>query len=202
MGARITDAVTYFKQRNENRGAVRLVRKRPPDRFRWRKAVSSLSSRAGKLRGRDRMTIEEPVREVVMDLGDGILRREVVLDARRWNVDLDRGEVLPSHRMGDLRRYVYLVGADMRVIERYVDIPDDFEAPIDTAGCTLVARAMANHHRRRAQRIWLELPDPDDPDAPPLMPHQRFMAERAAQDAEIARRWAALGQKLVGAASE
>ncbi|MEM9071985.1 MAG: hypothetical protein AAGE52_25995 [Myxococcota bacterium] len=195
IGARITDAVKFYAQRGENRGAVRIVRQREPDKFRWRKAVSGLSSRAGKLRGRDRMRIEEPVREVVVDLDDAVLRREVVLDARRWNVDLDRGEVLPFHRMGDLRRYAFLVGADMRVIERYVDLPIDFDAPVDTAACTLVSRAMANHYRRRAQRIWLELPDPDSRDA--ALPQHRFLADRASREAELARRWGALGQRLV-----
>jgi len=110
---------------------------------------------------------------------------------------LDRGEVLPFHSMGDLRRYAFLVGADMRTISRYVDLPEDFGAPIDTAGCVLVGRAMANHHRRRAQRLWLELPDPDGPRQ--RMRHEEMMAERAKRDAETARRWDALARRLLGA---
>jgi hypothetical protein len=54
---------------------------------------------------------------------------------------------------------------------------------------------MANHHRRRAQRLWLELPDPDAPFA--LRRHERMMAERAQRDAEIAHRWNALAQRLI-----
>ena len=69
-------------------------------------------------------------------------------------------------------------------------------APIDTAACALVGRVMANHHRRRAQRLWLELPDPDGPEA--QRPHHRYMAERAQHDADLARRWAALASRLLG----
>lgn len=195
MGARVTDAVEYKQRREESRGAVAIVRDRRPDRLRWRSAVSKLTQGAGSMRGRTRMRIEEPVREIVLDLGDAILRREVVIDARRHNVDLDRGEVLPFHSMGDLRRYAFLVGADMGVIENYVTLPDDFMAPVDTAACVLVGRAMANHHRRRAQRIWLELPDPEGPEA--MRQHHRFMAQRADHDAELARCWGALAQRLI-----
>lgn len=195
FGARVTDAVDYMQRRQSPRGAVRIVRDRDPDKFRWRDAVSKLTGQAGRMRGKDRMRIEEPVREVVLDLDDSTLRRECVIDARRFNVDLDRGEVLPVHRMGDLRRYAFLVGADVEVIERYVKLPKDFFAPIDTAACTVVSRAMANHHRRRARQTWLELPDPDA--AVALDPHQRILAARAEDDAERARRWAALARTLI-----
>lgn len=195
-GARITDAVVFYQGKGEGKDAVRLVRQRDPDKFRWRSAVSKLTSSAGRMRGRDRFKIEEPIREVVLDLDDDGLQREVVLDARRFNVDLDRGEILPSHSMGDVRRYAFLVGADVRVIERYVELPEDFLAPIDTAACALVGRAMANHHRRRAQKIWLELPDPEGPE--PRRHHHDMMAERADRDAELARRWAAFAKTLLG----
>ena len=196
-GARVTDAVQYLNTRGEARTAVRIIRQREPDKFRWRRAVANLSSTAGRLRGRPRMRIEEPVREVVIDLNHRILREECVIDARRYNLDLDRGEVLPIHTVGDLRRYAFLVGADMRIIERYVKVSNDFGAPIDTAACILVGRAMANDHRRRAQRLWLALPDEDAPGAQNLRPHQQIMAQRAAKDAEMARRWAALAKTLV-----
>lgn len=195
-GARITDAVSFYQRKGEGKDAVRLVRQRDPDKFRWRSAVSKLTSSAGRMRGSDRMKIEEPIREVVLDLSDDGLQREVVLDARRFNVDLDRGEILPAHTMGDVRRYAFLVGADVRVIERYVELPEDFAAPVDVAACALVGRAMANHHRRRAQKIWLELPDPEDPE--PRRHHHDLMADRAARDAELARRWAAFAKTLLG----
>lgn len=195
-GARITDAVSFYQRKGEGKDAVRLVRQRDPDKFRWRSAVSKLTSSAGRMRGSDRMKIEEPIREVVLDLSDDGLQREVVLDARRFNVDLDRGEILPAHTMGDVRRYAFLVGADVRVVERYVELPEDFAAPVDVAACALVGRAMANHHRRRAQKIWLELPDPEDPE--PRRHHHDLMADRAARDAELARRWAAFAKTLLG----
>ena len=194
-GARVTDAVEYKQRRGKAVEAVRIVRKRNPDRLRWRSAVSKLTSSASQTRGRTRMRIEEPVREVVLDLQDHHLRQEVVIDARRFNVDLDRGEVLPFHSMGDLRRFAFLVGADMRAIERFVNLPEDFSAPIDTAACILVGRAMANHHRRRAQRTWLELPDADGPVA--MQQHHRYLADQAARDADAARRWQALAARLI-----
>ncbi len=196
IGARVTDAVVFFQRRGELRRAVRTVRDRDPERFRWRAAVGRLTSSAGRMRGLDRMRVEEPIREVVLDTTDRFLRREVVLDARRANVDLDRGEVLPRHRMGDLRRMAFLTGADVRVIERFVALPVDFEAPIDTAGVVLVGRALADQHRRRAQRLWLELPDPDGPDTFRL--HHQYMAQRADRDADLAHRWTALTRAILG----
>jgi hypothetical protein len=195
--ARVTDAVNFYSERGDKRFAVREIRSRRPDKFRWRSAVGRLTKEAGHMRGLERLRVEEPVREVVVDLPDPLLRREVVIDARRHNVDFDRGEVLPFHRMGDLRTYAHLVHADIGLIQRYVALPDDFDAPIDTAGVVLVARAMANQHRRRAQRIWLELPDPDDPLAEPML-HHRFLGERAQRDAEQAKRWSALTNTLLG----
>ncbi|NCQ61199.1 MAG: hypothetical protein GW913_11110 [Myxococcales bacterium] len=194
--ARVTDAVTFYAERGDRRHAVREVRSRRPDKFRWRNAVGRLTQEAGHMRGLERLRVEEPVREVVVDLSDTLLRREVVIDARRHNVDLDRGEVLPFHRMGDLRTYAYLAGADIALVQRYVALPEDFDAPVDTAGVVLVARAMANQHKRRAQRIWLELPDPDSGATPML--HHRYLGERARRDAEHAKRWTALTNTLLG----
>ena len=195
LGARVTDAVIYEQRRGESKRAVRIVRGRRPDRLRWRSAVSVVNAGAGKLRGLERMRIEEPVRELVLDLGDPVLQREVVLDARRFDIDLDRQEILPVHTMGDLRRFAFLVGADMQAIQRYVDLPEDFGAPVDTAGCVLVGRAMANHYQHRAQRLWLDLPDPDAPG--PRTHREHHMAERARADADRARRWAALASRLI-----
>lgn len=200
IGARVTDAVDYYRGRGHVRGVVRVVRQRQPEKFRWRAAVGKVTAIAGNLRGRDRMVVEEPIREVVLDLGDTVLRREIVLDARRNNVDLDRGEVLPPHTMGDLRRMAFLVGADVRQIEKYVALPEDFLAPIDTAAVVLVGRAFGDLHRKRAQRLWLELPDPDAPGRARegFRLHHKYMAERAEKDADLAKRWTALARALVG----
>src|SRR4051812_9048594 len=94
-GARVTDEVIYWRMRGELRRAVRVVRVRKPERLRWRAALATVTEAAAPLRGFDRMVVEEPVREIVLDLDDRILRREAVLDARQHGVDLDRGEVLP-----------------------------------------------------------------------------------------------------------
>ncbi len=196
FGSRITDAVAYWARRGEPRGAVRIVRSRRPDKFRWRWAVATLSQAAGKMAGVERMRIEEPVREVVVDLDDRELQREVVLDARRHRVDFDRGELLPSHRMGDLRRMAYVVGADIRLVQRHVRLPDDFDAPIDTAGVALVSRAYGTHFRRRAEKLWLMLPEGE----PVREPRQRALLERARKEFDFARRWTALSRALLGQA--
>src|SRR5687768_3181257 len=101
-GSRVTDAVEYWRRRGELKGAVSIVRKRLPEHFRWRRAVNVVSQAAGALVGRERMRIEEPVREIVLDLPDEVLRREVVIDARRFGVDLDRGEVLRPRTVGEI----------------------------------------------------------------------------------------------------
>ncbi len=76
-----------------------------------------------------------------------------------------------------------------------MELPDAFSAPIDTAACTVVSRAMANHHRKRAQRAWLEIPDPDGGQR--LSPHQRLIVAKAEEDAQTAKRWAALARTMV-----
>ena len=196
FGARITDAVAYWARRGEPRGAVRAVRSRRPDKFRWRWAVATLSQAAGKMHGLDRLRIEEPVREVVVDLDDRELQREVVLDARRHRVDFDRGELLPRHRMGDLRRMAYVVGADIRLVQRHVRLPDDFDAPIDTAGVALVSRAYGEHFRKRAEKLWLALPE----GTRIVDARHRAILERARKEFDFARRWTALSRALLGQA--
>lgn len=219
--SRITDAVEKSSRAGKHVEGVRVVKNRNPDRLRWKSAVGRLMGSAGRMSGTSRMRIEEPVREVVIDLEDSLLRREVVIDARRANVDIDRGEVLPFHSMGDLRRYAHLVGADMTQIERYVHLPTDFMAPIDTAACVLVGRAMANFHRRRAQKIWLEFPNELDPTRVTKVtpwnsestadktivskPHPGYfesqyhkqLHQQAEADAELARRWQILADRLL-----
>lgn len=198
-GARVTDAVDFYQRRGEPTGGVRIVRARSPERFRWRSAVGKLTTQAGRLRGKPRMRLEEPVREMVIDLPDLELRREVVLDARKGGVDLDRGEVLPMRTMGDVRRFAFLAGADMDRVQRYVRLPTDFGAPVDLAGVVLVGRAYSGLHRRRAQQLWLRLPDADGPEEFRL--HHRIMAERARREAQLAERWNAFARALVDPAS-
>ncbi len=193
-GARVTDAVNHFTQRGELRTAVQIVRRRTPERFRWRNAVGSLCQTAGQLRGLDRMRVEEPVREVVIDLEDRELKQAVVLDARRHGVDLNRGEVLPARTVGDLRRYAFLTGADLTRLARHVHVPLDFFAPIDPAVVVLVGRGYAELHRRKAERIWERLPDPGEES---LELHHRLMARHADREVRQAERWEAFARAVV-----
>lgn len=197
-GARVTDAVNYLKQRGELRVAVKVVRHREPEKLRWRNAVGAVNQVTGKLRGRERAVLEEPIREMVLDLGDTGLRREVILDARRLGVDLDRGEVLPHWVLGDLRRFVFLTGTDFGSIHRYAPLPSDFDAPIDTAAVVIVGRALADFHRKRAHRAWLSMPDPDGGAA--TRPEHVQLVQRADRDADLAARWAALARTMAGEA--
>ena len=193
-GARITDAVAHFRNRGNFRSAVKLVRTREPERLRWRAAVSGLTLDAGRMRGGDRMRVEEPIRELVLELTDLMLQREVVLDARLHRVDLDRGEILPRWTFGDLRRLSFLAQTDLTLLQRYVTLPAAYDAPIDTAAVVLAGRSFANVFRTRAQRLWLSVPDQDGPRA--LHEHHRVLLARADQEVEQSRRWVALAKTL------
>jgi hypothetical protein len=196
-GGRVTDAVEYFQRRDELRRAVRVVRDRSPERFRWRKAIGALTRSAGTLRGKDRMRVEEPVREIILDVPDFDLQREVVLDARRNGVDLDRGEVLPRRTVGDIRRLSYLTHTDLTQVQKHVPLPADFFASVETSAVVLVGRAYAEYHRSKARHVWLRLPDPDGPE--PFQLHHRLMADHANREARLAERWAAFARSVVDA---
>jgi hypothetical protein len=140
------------------------------------------------------MRLEEPIREMVLDLDDAFLQREIVLDARLHRVDLDRGEVLPRWTFGDLHRLSFLARTELDMMRRYVALPTAFDAQIDTAAVVLAGRAFSNAHRQRAERLWLSVPDQDGPE--PLRLHQRFILERAELEAERSKRWAALAKTL------
>lgn len=195
-GSRVTDAVDYWKHRENLKKAVSVVRGRAPERFRWRRAVGGVSESISRLRGRDRMMVEEPVREIVLDLDDSMLRREVVIDARRAGVDFDRGEVLRRYTLGDLTRLAAESGADVARIGKHMRLPNAPEQVVDTAGTIVIARALADHFRSRAQHLLLQVPDPDGPEA--LMLHHRIMLERAGRERAESQRWLALAKKLLG----
>lgn len=194
-GSRVTDAVDYWKHREDLRKAVAIVRGRAPERFRWRKAVNGVSESIGRLRGRDRLVVEEPVREIVLDLDDAVLRREVVIDARRVGVDLDRGEVLRAHTLSDLERLALEAGTDFRRLARHVRLPTDPGAHVDVAGAIVIARALADHHRTKAQHLMLQVPDPDGPEV--VRKHHQIMLERAAVDRAESQRWLGLARALL-----
>ncbi|MBW2462763.1 MAG: hypothetical protein JRH11_14020 [Deltaproteobacteria bacterium] len=197
-GARVTDAVNFFQRRGEMRSAVRVVRQREPERFRWRYAIAGLTGAAGKLRGLDRMRVEEPVREVVLDVGDNDLRREIVIDARKNGVDFDRGEVLPYRSVGDLRRYSFLTRIELTRVGQHIPLDlSSFFTPVDTAATVIIGRHYEVAHRRKAHEIWLSIPDPDGPEEP--QSHHRLMANHADREIEAAQRWAAFTKAVLEA---
>lgn len=193
-GARVTDEVNFWRKRGDLRRAVRAVRVRTPERLRWRMALADVAESAAPLRGIDRFHVEEPVRELVLDLEDRILRREAVLDARRYGMDLDRGEILPLRTRWDLKRTAFLTGVDHELLGRYVRLPADFGRPIDVAGVVIVSRALSAGHKERADRLAQRVGDRPQSD---LAIHERMMLERAEYERDRARRWAALSKTLV-----
>ena len=195
-GSRVTDAVDYWRRREDLKPAVRVVQHREPERFRWRKAMANLSSAVGPLRGRERMRLEEPVRELVIDLGDAALQREVVLDARKAGVDFDRGEILHRRTLDDVRRYAEATGTDLGRVARHVRLPGDAGAIVDTAAVVVVGRALGDYYRTKAQRILLSVPDPDGPEA--LRLHHRILVERADLDRAQSRRWLEFARLTLG----
>lgn len=195
IGERVTDAVEFFRQREEYRNALRMVRDRSPDGRRWRAAVQRVSGTAAGLRGRERVGLEEPLREVVLDLGDLRLRTEVVLDARRMRLDLDRGEILTPRTFGDLRRAAFLASVDLEQVRRHVDVSDDFFAPVDVAGVVVVARSMSEAFASRAKRLVLELPVDDER---ALTVRELGVRDQVERDRMDQRRWSALASTLLG----
>jgi hypothetical protein len=193
-GVRVTDEVSFWRKRGDLRRAVRVVRDRTPERMRWRAAVSSVAEVAGSLAGAERIRIEEPVREVVLDLSDTILRREVVIDARRFGVDFDRFEILPVRTRWDLTRTAYLTGVEPQVIERYLSLPADFGQPVDIAGVAVISRALAATHKRRADKLVERV---GETSGRALARHEQIMLERADQERDRARRWAAMCKTLL-----
>lgn len=194
-GSRVTDAVEYWRRRGELKGAVWVVRSRQPERFRWRRALGTVNQELGGLYGRDRFRIEEPIRELVLDLHDRTLRREIVLDARRHGVDLDRGEVLPGRTLAELRGMAEQAATNLSLVGRHTKLPDDPSAIVDVAAVVVVSRALADHYRTRSQRLLLQVPDSDGPEQQRL--HHRIMIERAAEDRRAAQNWGRFARSIL-----
>jgi hypothetical protein len=190
---RVTDEINFWSKRGELRQAVRVIRARRPERLRWRAALAQVSEAAAPLRGLSRAKVEEPVRELVLDLDDRILRREAVLDARRHGLDLDRGEILPARTRWDLKRTAFLTGVEHELLLHYLKLPDDFNRPVDTAGVVVVSRALSAAHKQRADRLMQRVGHADRT----LARHETIMLERAEYERDLARRWAALSKSLI-----
>ncbi len=194
QAGRVTDEVEFWKRRGELNASVRVIRARTPERLRWRAAVASVTAAAGTMRGFARMRIEEPVREIVLDLDDRILRRESVLDARKAGVDLDRGEVLPRHTRWDLKRTAYLTGVDQEELMRYMKLPNDYSRPVDIAAVVIVSRALASAHKQRGDNLSSRV-QADKGDG--LLLHEQYMLDRAQYEHDLSRRWIALSKTMI-----
>lgn len=195
VGARITDEINRCRQLGNHRAAVRALRSRRPERLRWRAAVASMTTLAAGQRGISRARIEEPIRELVLNMEDRVLRRETVLDARRVGVDLDRGEVLPIHTRWDLKRTSYLIGVEHELLGRYMTLPADYGDLIDTAGCVVVCRSFSRALAARADRWLSQFATAGD--LPVGQERERLLFDRARYERDQAQRWMALSRALV-----
>lgn len=195
-GSRVTDAVRYHQVRGELNCAVRIVRSRQPEACRWREAVYRVNTGTSRLEGLCRARIEEPLREAVMDLPDQTLQYEVVIDADATGVDLDRGEILPTRTVGEVRRMVFLTGVSPHVLQGHVRLPSDLQALVPVAPVVRFSRRMADLHHREALAIRQTIPSSSlwlsDEDI-----QQKARVER---NLHHARAWSGLAQALLHAA--
>jgi hypothetical protein len=194
-GSRITDAVDYFQRHERLPGAVSIIRTRTPERFRWRRAVRNVTRVATHLRGLDRMRIEEPIREVVLDLPQPHLRGHVVLDACQVGMDLDRGEIFGIRSEGEIRRLAFLTGVDWSLIQQRLSFHQQWDAAVQAVRVGLLGRHMARAHHARARDFSRQVPDQ------PMEEDDWFLASYAQQQAQHhedqARRWEALVHSLM-----
>lgn len=195
FSSRITDAVDFFHQKGDLKSAVKVVRDREPEPLRWRNAVGTLTEAASEFHGLERMRVEEPVREIITEISDAELRREVVLDARKFGMDLDRGEFLPSRSVADVMRYCFLANTDINFLKKFVRVAEDLKAPVDTAAVTVIARSIAEYHRKRANHLFLQIPDEEDPE--PYRPHHEIMASRAQHEKNESKKWSHVARCLI-----
>ena len=193
---RVTDDVGFFCKRGELPAAVNIVQGRSPDFHRWRRAFTTVARVSWAwLQGRDLLWTESALREVVEWLPDPKLAKELVLDARSFRVGMNFGDLLPHWTPRDLMRFADANDIDMGVVKRIAPLPKRIDEPLDTAGVVLVTREMARRHRRRAQALWLELPDEEEDG---WEPKHHAIASVAEKSATAGAQWTELAVKLVG----
>ena len=194
--SRITDDVGFFCKRGELPAAVNVMQSRSPDFHRWRRAFSTVTRVAWAwLQGRDLLWTESALREVVDALPDQKLAKEIVLDARQYRVGMNFGDPLPGWTPRDLMRFADEHDVDMGVIKRIAPLPRHVDEPLDTAGVVIVSREMSQRHRRRAQALWLELPDEEEDG---WEPRHHAIATVAEKSAQAGAQWSGLAVKLIG----
>lgn len=192
---RVTDEVVARSEQGDLPGAVEVVRRRRPDARRWRMAVGVVARRSIEVaHGFERHCAEEALREIVINVGDRALRRETVLDVRLQGLDIDRGDVLPRWRIGELRRLAYLLDLELDAVAAHVPLPDGFSQGIDTPGVVLTGRHLAGLHRHNAERQLRRLPDAVK--TARMSSHQAKILSTAQWASERARRWNTLAEHL------
>jgi len=193
---RVTDDVGFFCKRGELPAAVNIVQRRAPDFHRWRRAFSTVARVSyAWLQGKDLLWTESALREVVDCLPDPQLAKELVLDARQFRVRMNFGDPLPHWTGRDLMRFADEHDIDMGIVKRIAPLPAKVADPLDTAAVVLVSREMARRHRRRAQALWLELPDEEEDG---WEPRHHAIANVAEKSATNGAQWNDFAVQLVG----
>lgn len=193
--ARVLDEVVARSEQGDLPGAVDVVRRRRPDARRWRAAVTVVARRSLEVSyGFERRCAEEALREIVGRVDDRALRCETVLDVRMQGIDIDRGDVLPRWRIGELRRLAYLLDLELDAVAAHVPLPDGFSNAIDTPCVVLTGRHLAGLHRHNADRQLRRLPD--SVEVARMSSHQAKLLQTAQWASERARRWNTLAEHL------
>jgi hypothetical protein len=193
---RVTDDVTFFCKRGELPAAVNIVQRRAPDFHRWRRAFGAVARVSyAWLQGKNLVWTESALREVIDYLPDPQLAKELVLDARQYRVRMNFGDPLPHWSGRDLMRFADEHDIDMSIVKRIAPLPPRVTDPLDTAAVVLATREMSRRHRRRAQALWLELPDEEEEG---WEPRHHAIANVAERSASTGAQWNGLSLKLVG----
>ena len=135
--------------------AVRVVRTRVPERLRWRAAVAGVSEAAAPLRGRERFLIEEPVRELVLDLDDTILRREVASAGIAAEISGRPKHIHSIHRKMQRKNAQLAEIYDLHALRVLVDDLRAYASGAEGCGTGL---NQAPHAAADAASTWFETP--------------------------------------------
>ncbi|MBI5513251.1 MAG: hypothetical protein HY909_05745 [Deltaproteobacteria bacterium] len=198
---RVSDEAAILCRRKDFPRAVNVLQRRRSERRRWRHAfrlVTVLGDRA--LDGARRSWMEGALREVVAQVADTQLQRELVVEARAAQVRFDLGAVLPGWTGRSLWRLADSLEIPMQYVALVTSLPAALTVPLDTAQVVLDFRRTAEAHRVVAAQLgatlppWAQFQEAKGALDPALK--QRLNTVRAQHEAS--RRWRAFAGRLLG----
>jgi hypothetical protein len=156
---RVSDEAAILCRRRDFPRAVNVLQRRAAERRRWRHAfrlVTVLGDRA--LDGSRRVWMEGALRDVVAQVRDLRLQRELVVEARAAQVRFDLGAPLPAWTARTLWHLADTLEIPMQYITRVTALPPTLQAPVDTAQVVVDFRRTAEAHRALAAQLGATLP--------------------------------------------